>query len=171
MGDFLSYFEEHPNINLMKLSNLNSNFALTLGYLNPALNNPAQLSSCILGAAAVSRLVNRLHGRGGGRELQKVLYGEGLACVQMSPLPQKIIPIYFKGRGDVCTQARGGFAPRSKALTFYVPHIQFWTEKVSLSYTLHWHIIPLLHTKFMTLHRFQINHSHDYTRKFSWLHE
>ena len=25
-----------------KLSNLNSNFALTLGYLNPALNNPAQ---------------------------------------------------------------------------------------------------------------------------------
>ena len=27
---------------LFKLSNLNSNFALTLGYLNPALNNPAQ---------------------------------------------------------------------------------------------------------------------------------
>ena len=26
---------------LFKLSNLNSNFALTLGYLNPALNNPA----------------------------------------------------------------------------------------------------------------------------------
>ena len=25
---------------LLKLSNLNSNFALTLGYLNPALNNP-----------------------------------------------------------------------------------------------------------------------------------
>ena len=25
-----------------KLSNLNSNFALTLGYLNPALNNSAQ---------------------------------------------------------------------------------------------------------------------------------
>ena len=27
---------------LFKLSLLNSNFALTLGYLNPALNNPAQ---------------------------------------------------------------------------------------------------------------------------------
>ena len=52
MDNFLPYFEEHdPIINLMteriklnllfKLSNLNSNFALTLGYLNPALNNPA----------------------------------------------------------------------------------------------------------------------------------
>ena len=51
-GDnFLPYFEEHPTINLMterikvnllfKPSNLNSNFALTLGYFNPALNNPA----------------------------------------------------------------------------------------------------------------------------------
>ena len=28
---------------LFKLSNLNSNLALTLGYLNPALNNSAQL--------------------------------------------------------------------------------------------------------------------------------
>ena len=27
---------------LFKLSNLNSNLALTLGYLNPALNNSAQ---------------------------------------------------------------------------------------------------------------------------------
>ena len=27
---------------LLKLSNLNSNLALTLGYLNPALNNSAQ---------------------------------------------------------------------------------------------------------------------------------
>ena len=27
---------------LFKLSYLNSNFALTLGYINPALNNPAQ---------------------------------------------------------------------------------------------------------------------------------
>ena len=30
---------------LVKLSCLNSNFALTLGYLNPVLNNPALLSS------------------------------------------------------------------------------------------------------------------------------
>ena len=29
---------------LFKLSNLNSNVALTLGYLNPALNNSAQAS-------------------------------------------------------------------------------------------------------------------------------
>ena len=29
---------------LFKLSNLNSNLALTLGYLNPALNNSAQIS-------------------------------------------------------------------------------------------------------------------------------
>ena len=29
---------------LYKLSYLNSNFALTLGYLNPALNKPAQIS-------------------------------------------------------------------------------------------------------------------------------
>ena len=28
---------------LFKLSNLNSNLALTLGYLNPALNNSAQM--------------------------------------------------------------------------------------------------------------------------------
>ena len=52
VDNFLPYFEEHPTINLIteriklnllfKLSNLNSNFALTLGYLNPALNNPAQ---------------------------------------------------------------------------------------------------------------------------------
>ena len=30
---------------LLRLSNLNSNLALTLGYLNPALNNSAQVSS------------------------------------------------------------------------------------------------------------------------------
>ena len=50
--NFLGYFKEHPIINLLtkciklnllfKLSKLNSNFALTLGYLNPALKNPAQ---------------------------------------------------------------------------------------------------------------------------------
>ena len=30
---------------LLKLSDLKSNFTLTLGYLNPALNNPGQLFS------------------------------------------------------------------------------------------------------------------------------
>ena len=30
---------------LFKLSNLNSNLSLTLGYLNPALNNSAQIIS------------------------------------------------------------------------------------------------------------------------------
>ena len=50
--NFLVFFKEHPIINLLtktiklkllsKLSFLNSNVALTLGYLNPALNNSAQ---------------------------------------------------------------------------------------------------------------------------------
>ena len=52
LGQFSLIFIEHRIINLLtkriklnllyKLSYLNSNFALTLGYLNPALNNPAQ---------------------------------------------------------------------------------------------------------------------------------
>ena len=33
---------------LFKLSNLNSNFALTQGYLNPALNNSAQVYNWVL---------------------------------------------------------------------------------------------------------------------------
>ena len=32
---------------LFKLSYLNSNFALTLGYLNPALNNSAKISKSL----------------------------------------------------------------------------------------------------------------------------
>ena len=51
LGQFSLIFIEYQIINLLtkrtkpnllyKLSYLNSNFALTLGYLNPALNNPA----------------------------------------------------------------------------------------------------------------------------------
>ena len=51
LGQFSRIFIEHRIINLLtkrikltllyKLSQLNSNFALTLGYLNPTLNNPA----------------------------------------------------------------------------------------------------------------------------------
>ena len=51
LDNFLCCFWEHLIINLLtkriklnllfKLSYLNSNFALTLGYFNPALNNPA----------------------------------------------------------------------------------------------------------------------------------
>ena len=51
LGQFSLIFIEHRIINLLtkrieqnllyKLSDLNSNFALTLGYLNPPLNNPA----------------------------------------------------------------------------------------------------------------------------------
>ena len=54
LGQFFLIFIAHRIINLLtkriklnllyKLSYLNSNFALTLGYLNPALNNPAQMS-------------------------------------------------------------------------------------------------------------------------------
>ena len=52
LRQFSLIFVEHRIINLLtkriklnllyKPSYLNSNFALTLGYLNPALNNPAQ---------------------------------------------------------------------------------------------------------------------------------
>ena len=42
---------------LFKLSNLNSNLALTLGYLNPALNNSAQLFKGQLALTRVSFLV------------------------------------------------------------------------------------------------------------------
>ena len=38
---------------LFKLSNLNSNPALTLGYLNPALNNSAQSSSKCQGSIVI----------------------------------------------------------------------------------------------------------------------
>ena len=54
LGQFSPSFLELPIINLytkrikteilFKLSNLNSNLALTLGYLKPALNNSAQVS-------------------------------------------------------------------------------------------------------------------------------
>ena len=53
LDNFLCCFYEHPIINLLtkkiklnllfKLSYPNSNFALTLGYLNPALNNRVQI--------------------------------------------------------------------------------------------------------------------------------
>ena len=42
---------------LFKLSNLNSNLALTLGYLNPALNNSAQFS----GKMQISRALGRMN--------------------------------------------------------------------------------------------------------------
>ena len=38
---------------LFKLSNLNSNLALTLGYLNPALNNSAQVCRTSIGQRCV----------------------------------------------------------------------------------------------------------------------
>ena len=40
---------------LSKLSYLNSNIALTLGYLNPALNNSAPLA-CVAGGISVGAL-------------------------------------------------------------------------------------------------------------------
>ena len=39
-----------------KLSNLNSNLALTLGYLNPALNNSAQVYKWVQRLLGVTRL-------------------------------------------------------------------------------------------------------------------
>ena len=59
LDNFLCCFWEHLIINLLtkriklnllfKLSYLNSNFALTLGYFNPALNNPALMYQRITG--------------------------------------------------------------------------------------------------------------------------
>ena len=37
---------------------------------------------------------------------------------------------------------RGGSAPRSHPLPFYIL-VFFWTEKVPLSYTFHWQMVPL----------------------------
>ena len=42
---------------LYKLSNLNSNFALTLGYLNPALNNSAL--TCAHSSGGLAQTVER----------------------------------------------------------------------------------------------------------------
>ena len=41
---------------LFKLSNLNSNLALTLGYLNPALNNSAQGPLLFKGQLAITQV-------------------------------------------------------------------------------------------------------------------
>ena len=38
---------------------------------------------------------------------------------------------------------RGGYAPRSNPLPFYIP---FFTKKVPLSYTFYWQMVPLSHT-------------------------
>ena len=43
---------------------------------------------------------------------------------------------------------RGGSAPRSNPLPFYIP---FFAKKVPLSYTLYWQKVPLSHTLFRTL--------------------
>ena len=47
---------------LFKLSNLNSNLAVTLGYLNPALNNSAQMCRDFF----LKGLVKSIKGAGGG---------------------------------------------------------------------------------------------------------
>ena len=44
---------------------------------------------------------------------------------------------------------RGGSAPRSDPLPFYIP---FLVEKIPLSYTFHWKIVPLSQTYLRTLH-------------------
>ena len=43
---------------LLKLSDLKSNFTLTLGYLNPALNNPGQVE---IGFSFISGWLGGLH--------------------------------------------------------------------------------------------------------------
>ena len=49
---------------------------------------------------------------------------------------------------------RGGSAPRSNPLPFYIP---FFTKKVPLSYTFYWQMVPLLHTLLRLLYPFSDN--------------
>ena len=45
---------------LLKLSDLKSNFTLTLGYLNPALNNPGLISKNTTNVVTYNVLTNRI---------------------------------------------------------------------------------------------------------------
>ena len=45
---------------LLKLSDLKSNFTLTLGYLNPALNNPGLISKNTTNVVTYNVLANRI---------------------------------------------------------------------------------------------------------------
>ena len=45
---------------LLKLSDLKSNFTLTLGYLNPALNNPGLISKNTTNLVTYNVLTNRI---------------------------------------------------------------------------------------------------------------
>ena len=67
---FLLLILEHPMIKsqarrfklnfLLKLSDLKSNFTLTLGYLNPALNNPGLISKNTTNVVTYNVLTNRI---------------------------------------------------------------------------------------------------------------
>ena len=61
---------------LFKLSNLNSNLALTLGYLNPALNNSA-LNRTVVDIACVADTLNLLHAIRGPAATQAFVASDG----------------------------------------------------------------------------------------------
>ena len=57
------------------------------------------------------------------------------------------------GGGTQQMFTRGGFAPKSNPLPFYIP---FFTKKVPSSYTFYGQTVPLSHTLFRTLHSFKL---------------
>ena len=61
---------------------------------------------------------------------------------------------YRRGGGGGVSQKifiRGGSAPRSNPLPFYIP---FFTKKVPLSYSFYWKMVPFSDTMFRTLQPF-----------------
>ena len=80
---------ERIKLNLLfKLSNLNSNFALTLGYLNPALNNTAVEPGTGSIFKDICNINHRLQARGwgvGGNTQQ--VFIRGGSAPRSNPLP------------------------------------------------------------------------------------
>ena len=59
--------------------------------------------------------------------------------------------VYCPGGGTQQIFVRGGSAPKSSPLPFYIP---FLTEKAPFSFTFHWKMVPFSHTYLRALHPF-----------------
>ena len=71
---------------LFKLSNLNSNLALTLGYLNPALNNPAQNINSALASTFLLHLISLQSLLDQVMKLSKVTFNADVQRLSLFPL-------------------------------------------------------------------------------------
>ena len=71
---------------LFKLSNLNSNLALTLGYLNPALNNPAQNINSALASTFLLYLISLQSLLDQVMKLSKVTFNADVQRLSLFPL-------------------------------------------------------------------------------------